>query len=58
MKQGTLYIGQIVTWGARLRGVGASFVRNLIKGRSKLSASQAILHLLETRLRGGLGKGF
>ena len=48
MRQGTLYIG----------GVRALFVRNLLEGRSKWSASQASLHFLETRLRGSFGKGF
>jgi len=41
-----------------VRGVEASFVRNLQEGRSKWNASQASLHLLETRLRGDFGKGF
>jgi len=40
--------------GEQDRGVGVSFVKNLLEGRSKWSASQASLHLLETRLRGGL----
>jgi len=44
--------------GKQDRGVGVSFVRNLEKGRSKWSASQASLNLIETRLRGSFGKGF
>ena len=37
--------------GEQDRGVGLSFVRNLLEGRSKWTASQASLHLLETRLK-------
>jgi len=43
--------------GKQERGVGVSFVRNLLEGRSKWSVSQASLHLLETRLKGILEKG-
>ena len=37
--------------GEQDKGVGVSFVRNLLESRSKWSVSQANLHLLETRLK-------
>jgi len=44
--------------GEQDTGVRVSFVRNLLGGRSKWSATHASLHLLEIRLKGIFGNDF